>query len=496
MRKNKQWPRYATALLAILLVAASMLTLASCGNTTETTETEGASGTATIPETVPETESPDKTLDVPDVNYNGYTFRVLSVDHDSLYTMLDVEDFTSDAVNTAIYERNRIIEDRFGIQFECEGDDWPNMYNRLSLQVNAGTSGGDAYDLIMLIGREAFQAAVNNLLLPYDRLEYIDTEKEYYFRTLNEMFEIGGHTFFAYGKDNLNVMGQAGSIIFNKEIAKDIHTEDLYALVRDREWTYEKLFTYAEAASGDLNGDGKYELGVDRFGMIGRHDLTIPGFWVCAGEFLIEKDESDMPVANMVGNQRLFDIMQETLAHIDSNAYYINMCDYVGTFMQDGTLFLSTPVCDLYELRAMETDYGVLPFPKYDTAQESYITRSIDGWIHCVPTTCQDSEMTSIIMQAIAYYSDQTVYDAYYNQALSTKFLRDSDSVEMIELMLTSLRVDFGDTIWQSTLRAPMVDRMIQQGSQTGVSSLFTSHQRKAQREIDKLARYLEKQDS
>ncbi len=488
--------RILCSLLAGLLLA-STLTLASCGESTETKQTETSAQTPTEAGTVIETEGPEQTLDVPDKNYNGYTFRVLSIDMDSMYTMMDVEKITSDTVNDAIYERNRIIEDRFGIRFECTGDMWTNMYNHLSTQVNAGTTGGDAYDLIMLIGREAFQAAINNMLLPYDRLEYLDLDKDYYFRTINEKFSLGGHTFFAYGKENLNVMAQAGGMIFNKEIAEDIHTGDLYALVRNQEWTYDKLFTYAEAAAGDLNGDGQYELGVDRLGLIGHYDITVPNFWICAGEFLVEKDKNNLPVSTMSTNERLVNVMQEALEHIDGDAYSVlALGDVVGSFAQDQALFLSTSLSNLYNLRAMETDYGVIPFPKYDSAQESYITRSIDAWLHCVPTTCQDTEMTSIIMQAIAYYSNLTVYDAYYEQALTTKFLRDADSVEMIELMLDSLQVDLGDTIWQSSLRAPIVDRIVQNGSQTGLSSMLTSYQRQANRLIKEVETYLDKLDS
>ncbi len=495
MEKSNGLKRYLCLAQAFALILVSMLTLISCGNTSESTEPESFAGTVTVPETVAETEDPDQTLDVPDVNYNGYTFRVFSAKHESLYTMLDVEKITSEPVNDAIYERNRIIEDRFGIKFECEGDAWTNMYGHLSLQVNSGTSGTDGYDLIMLNARDAYKAALNNYLLPYDRLEHVNIEKDYYFRSINDKYRLGEHTFFAFGKDNINVMGFSCGLIYNKKLAEDIHVENLYDTVRNQAWTYDKMFAYAELAVSEDNGDGKFELGVDTLGMIGHFDVSVPAFWISAGEYLVEKDGNNMPVSNMSGNQRLIDIMQESLNHLDSNAYSVlALGEVYNAFKQDKALFLVATIHFLHDLRSMETDYGVLPFPKYDAAQEDYITRSVDGWLHCVPTTCQNTEMTSIIMQALAYYSNQTVYDAYYEQALTSKFMRDSDSVEMVELMLSTLQVDLGDTIWYEQIRGPIVEKMISQGKETGLASLFKSYQRKANSEIKKVESFLDKQ--
>ncbi len=498
MMRMERLRRLLCPALAVLLAAVSLAGLTSCGETVESRETAGLTNAPTAPGTMAETEGPSQTLDVPDVHYNGLSFRVLSIEFDdSAYTRLDVEGYTSEPVNDAIYERNRLIEDRFGIRFECESDGWPSMYQRLSLQVNSGTTGGDAYDLIMLIDREAFQAALKNFLMPYEELAYMDLDKDYYFRSINKQYRFGDHTFLAYGKENLNVIGFSVGLMYNKTLAADQRLEDLYDTVRGGAWTYEKLFTYAEAAVADVNGDGSLRLGEDVLGMIGLADATVPCFWISAGQPLIAKDEDNMPVCALEGNERIMGIMQDTLRHIETDAYSFvvtGTADVYTPFMQDQALFLCSEIHKLFELRAMETDYGVLPFPKYDTAQESYITRSEAAWLHCVPTTCRDTEMTGIILQALAYYSDKTVYDAYYEQALQTKLMRDADSVEMLELMLNTLQVDLGDTIWYAQLRGPIVSRMLQEGSHTGLASLFKSYQRTANRELNKALAYLDRQ--
>ncbi len=488
---NGQMKRYACLILAITMLLASLALLASCGDTSGSTETEGSTNAAITAGTNVETESPRQTLDVPDVNYNGETFRVLSIDFETYYTMLDVEKITGEQVNDAIYERNRIIEDRFGIKFACEGDDYSKTYARLDTLVNAGDH---EYDLIMLIDRDAFKATLNNYLLPYSEMRYVNLDKDYYFQSINEQYRIGNQTFFAYGRDCVNVLGFAVGVMYNQQLAADVGAGDLYDAVRDQTWTYEKMFEYADAAASDLDGNGVFELGEDRLGLIGHYDNVMPCFWISADEMLIEKNEEDIPTCRLDGNVRMIDIMQDVLNRVDTNAYSVlALGDVVGAFTENKALFYTHALNTLSSLRNMEAAYGVLPFPKYDAAQKDYITRSAAGWLHCVPTTCKDPEKTGIILQALAYYSSKTVYDAYYSQALTSKLLRDADSAEMVELMLSTLRVDLGDTIWYEQLRMPLVDKMVQNGNQTGLVSLFKANQRKADKEIGKVVSFLEK---
>ncbi len=501
-RNRIRKPRYLCWFAALLLMTTSLLSLASCADNSEKpAETGRTTDTAMMIESTTdvdaETEVPKDTLDVPDVNYNGYVFRVRSIKFDTQYTMLDVEKITSEPVNDAIYERNRLIEDRFGIRFQCDGESWQKNLGTMRNQVNAGYREGESYDLIMLIDREAYTAAVSNFLLPYEKMEYVDMDTDYYFRDINQKYRFGDHTFFAFGRDSINVLGFSAGLLFNKTIAEDQKLGNLYDTVRDHEWTYERLFTYAEAAASDLDGDGKYTTGTDMMGLIGHHDDTVPCFWVSAGEYLISKDENNLPISTMDGNERLINIMQDALNHLDLNAYdvYTATSDIDGAFMNDLALFYSDSIRHLANIRAMETDYGLLPWPKYNADQENYITRSYAAWPHCVPTTCQDPEMTGIILQALAYYSRDKVYDAYYEQSLSTRYLRDSDSVEMLQLMLSTLQVDLGDTIWLETLGAPIVGRMRSSGAKTALASTFKSFQRKGDQQIRIAIDFIEEQN-
>ena len=481
------------SLLMSLCLLAGSLSLAACSTPNgENDTTDG--GSIGESETI---EDPRATLDNPEVNYDGYTFRVRSIASETHYTALDPGKLTGEAVNDAIYERNRKIESEYGIEFQCDTSDITANYVTMEKQVMAGT-GDDGYDLIMLISRNAFSAALQNYLINYERLPYVDTDKEYYFGDINKQFTIGNNTFFAYGSENINVFSLSSALFFNKEIVTEQGMGNLYDDVRNRKWTYDRLYTLAAQATGDTNGDGSVRFGDDVLGLIGNYDRTIPCFWIAAGEKLIVKDGEDLPVYTAQGNERMIDIMQEAAAQFASEAFDVYGADErrLQTFMDGKALFLSTGIGELHRLKAVELDYGVLPWPMYDENQKDYVSRCGDAWLHCVPTNTKDPERTSVIMQALAYYSYGTVYKAYYDQALTAQYVRDPDSVDMMQIILSTLSVDLGDTIWFESLRFPITKTFLDKKGNIGMASTFKIYERAAKREIDKVTDFLAEKDN
>ncbi len=467
--------RLLSLLLCVILTAGA---LAGCADNNDPGEDTGIGSAAA---TEIETEAPDpyKTLDNPDVTFGGKVFNVLSIEHDSLYTAMDVPGITSEPVNNAIYERNRMIESKYDFKFRTDTDIWQNTSAIMERQVEAGSS-DDGYDLIMLICREAYSATLKNYLRNYEDLTFIDLNKEYYFSDINAQFSIGGKNFFAYGADSINALGQTNCLTFNKKIASDRAFGDLYEMVNNKTWTYDKLFTLAAESVEDKNGDGKLVIGEDVLGFIGDFDLTIPTVWVCAGEPLIAKDEDDLPYMNCSSNDRFFEATQKGLDAFASNycSVFTANDDKTDVFAANRAMFYCGCVCHLSYLKSMPEDYGVVPFPMYDENQGAYHSRLVDGWIHCVPATCKDPDMTSIIMQALAYYSFNTVYDVYYENALTAKYVRDQESVEMLKLILSTLFVDLGDTVWYAKLRAPIVDKIVADKGSTALASTIKSYRR------------------
>jgi len=237
-------------------------------------------------------------------------------------------------------------------------------------------------------------------------------------------------------------------MMFNKKLAAELEIENLYELVRSGKWTIDKYFDIARAATKDLNGDGVMD-NQDRYGIISRRTLPYSCFWIGSGIKTVTKDENDLLVFTGQ-DEKLFGILEKVYQNLFGGSpisYGFDWGDDTNRrnmFANDQGLLHVDTIGDIVALRAMETDFGILPFPKYDEAQERYYARVIDGWINCVPNMSTDVERTSLIMEALAVESKNITMPAYYEINLRTKHSRDDESQDMIELVAESRTIDIG----------------------------------------------------
>ena len=124
------------------------------------------------------------------------------------------------------------------------------------------------------------------------------------------------------------------------------------------------------------------------------------------------------------------------------------------------------------DLRNMEADFGILPYPKYSAAQENYYSRIEACDLTCVPVTNSDLEKTSVILEAMACVSAEKVIPEYYEVALKSKYSRDSESAYMLDLIFNNRVFDLGDTIWCDDLRDGLFRIMYQDNDRNVVSQV------------------------
>ncbi len=92
----------------------------------------------------------------------------------------------------------------------------------------------------------------------------------------------------------------------------------------------------------------------------------------------------------------------------------------------------------------MESDYAILPAPKYDEAQEEYSTMVHDSArVLAVPVTSSKLEATGAFLEAFAAESYRTVTDVYFNTILKEKLARDQYVAEVLDIILEGVYFDF-----------------------------------------------------
>jgi len=188
-----------------------------------------------------------------------------------------------------------------------------------------------------------------------------------------------------------------------------------------------------------------------------------PPLWQAAGISIITKDKDDYHV--FAGdNARVYDVLDKIYENfcggdkIYFDGYYdksTHFGDYTqlqvaqNQFANGHGLFYADAISLVPLLRAMETDFGILPVPKYDESQDKYYTSS-KGWINCVSVSATDLGRTSAVMEALAVESKNYTVPAYIEVALRTKYSRDDESSEMLDIIEKSRTLDLCFSLYGS----------------------------------------------
>jgi len=96
-------------------------------------------------------------------------------------------------------------------------------------------------------------------------------------------------------------------------------------------------------------------------------------------------------------------------------------------------------------MREMDSDFGILPYFKYDETQQDYFT-TIGSWhsvFFCVPNGQKDVERTGIITEVLASESYELT-EAYYDKTLKGKTTRDEESSAMLDIIFANRVYDLG----------------------------------------------------
>ena len=441
-------------IFAIILLSATLFT--ACSTPATDSPSDNPADTAaetTISEAADTNEPAVDDDDLPVKDYDGYNFRIYSRDTDWFHGNIIVEEYNGDVLNDAIFDRNLKISQRFNVEFSEETGTDTNAPR------NAVLAGEDAYDIVNARCTAALTLAEEHLTISVDLLPYIDLDKNYWNTAMTTELAVGDKVYLPVGDMNLTFMDYACIMLFNKKLHTDFQLDDPYALVRDGNWTFDKYLNMALAVTDDLNGDGAMT-DADRYGTLGSAVFAGYSLIMSTGVKSINKNSANEPVFEIASDTKFVEMWTSVLETLYNRSQWFDtgtggQADPVmnNFFKADQALFYSTTFYEIEAMRDMDTDFGIIPHPKYSESQSDYNTRVAFFDMMTVPVTVKDLEMVSIIIEALTCESGKTVFPAYYDVAVSTKATRDDESVEMLELIKNSRVLDLGDTIWCDQIR-------------------------------------------
>ena len=435
-----------------LLLAAAMLTAGvSCGETAS--EAGGNTNDTQAAQTDAVTEEPEDSLaarmkvddGVPTVDYAGKTFNILGDDAcEDYYTM---EAQTGDVLDDSIFQRNAALEERFNIKITAQVREETQLTPTLKASVMAGD---DEFQLFAGHIIYAGMAICDGLYYNWYDVPGIDFSKPWWSDSNVQDLTYDGLAVLAMGDFALTTIDSTYCFYFNKQIAADYDLPDMYQLVNDGKWTADKLIEISKDIYRDLNGDGVADEN-DFYGYaIGARSPINVYLW-SFGEKL-GKQQPDGTVIMDYFNDKVVDIYSK-LYDMTWGSEGVFVRYKQDDFMIPDDMFVNNQVLFLPEvfrfadqdLRDFNTDYGIIPYPKWDEAQTDYYTM-VDGGHEglAIPASAQELEFVGAITEALNAESWKRVVPTYYDIVLKTKGTRDEVSVSMLDYILQHRIFDFG----------------------------------------------------
>ncbi|MCL2517967.1 MAG: extracellular solute-binding protein [Oscillospiraceae bacterium] len=372
------------------------------------------------------------------------------------------ESENGDIVNDAIYRRNAAVEERLNVKLNViPGPGWQNYDMAMNNMRRSVASDEQAYDIISGWSARVPILAAEGLFLNLYGLKYLNFSEPWWNKSITDELTIAGKLNFASGDINTSLLGTCLIIFENFKIREDLNLPNIYDTVFDNKWTFDYMNNLVKDIYQDLNGDGIRDI-EDFYGAGWHQGNYLVAFLSSSNVHMTKKDADNIPyldiehekIAALVNkvydfiynNEGVFDTGQEIMEMFVNNRCYISA----------GYLYFP----NVY-YRNMESDYGIIPYPKYDEHQEKYMT-GIQNGLHlmCVPKNCAKTDAVGAFMEAMASESYKSVTPVYFETAMKIKYARDEIVPKMLDIIRDGVDLNFakiysyslGD-VWDGPMR-------------------------------------------
>ncbi len=443
------------ALVLALIMLLSMLVACGGNSDPKNKDEEEIKGTA---------ENPN----LPAKDYGEYEFTFITNEggaYNTRYIVSEGED--GEILDSAIAKRNSIIEEKYNIkirQFKVS-----EILTTVRTQIMGGAC---EFDAILASCSNLSTMAQENLLLNLLDIETFNWDKSYWDSNSKDQLMIGNKLFFANCALNIHTIGFC--VFFNKKLVEDFQLADPYELMKKNEWTIDNWANMVNSISVDVDQDG-HMTEFDMYGTLTEHHNPRM-FLYASGLRATTNDETGYPQLTLMQNGDKTVTLYEKLKQVftDTSHSYCMDCSSVKfdseqyphkysylryLFTQDLYLFHYTSEGSLVEFADMVSEFGVLPFPKYDEHQDGYKTiYPYNNNLLALPNIQDNLDRTAAIIEDMNYVSSFTVVPTWFETLLTRRYVRDDESEETLHILRNNCVYDIGLYYNFGNLRSEILD--------------------------------------
>jgi hypothetical protein len=448
--KTMNTKRFIAMLLAVMM---SVAALASCAGSDDDT-----------PVTRPTSENSDDGTDFIEADFDGDEFVFLAADPDDYSSdqgnryyaeTLDPESVSGNLRDNAAFERNLAVEEKYNVEIKTI------LCTNPAAELSGYYMSGDiCFDVIYGWANRLGAQITQNYFYDWYDVDNIDLEAEYWSPSAIDDLTIADRLFLCTNDTSINKLAHAEMLFFNKQILEEYNLTSPHDYVDSDTWTVDQYLEMVKAVSEELDGDNKFTKN-DRYGLLNESFVSL-----MAGAGMSYTDKSDDGTYTVaIGSEKVINFLEKVKTTLSDTSHVISLdtirgdgegpgeyndiWEYARSYFATGhSLFITGNAKTTEEFRDMEDPYGVVPLPKYDTTQDRYYA-TVDSCacIFAIPFDPRNIEMTGIIMEYMAYKSNELYIPAYYETTIKTQRMQDEKDQEMLDIIKNSTRYEWTDII-------------------------------------------------
>ncbi len=480
---------------AILLLAVMFIPcLAACGENTPAVTTPAVTDPSDSSELI--TDPSETAYPFSDATYDGAAFRIHVSGNMTNMNDFKVTEDADDVINSSRFRWLTTVSEKYDISIEHEAElafgSAGGSGNGFQQLKKSFTAADYNYQAAMTGTYDVAQAALQGYLSDLNGIEGLDLTNEWWDQKANQDMTIHGKMYYTTGDISLTDNQVTHCILFNKELAKSI--EDPYQLVFDNKWTFEKLAEMALQVSEDVNGDDKMDR-YDKYGLLTWNDSMLQILASAQQRICTVNDESEITltvyndtIASLFDDYNELVFTQKNVINYQ-NGYSQNDWDplRLAMFDEGRAMFYMTLFTTVPKHRDSDVDFGILPFPKYDSSQSDYghQVSAFHGQFLCVPAFIEDEKFVADILEYLAATGKDIMTPAYYEKTLVGTHFRDEESGEMLDIIFASRVYDIG-IYYNIGGYKDMVANLIKTPNPS-FSRMYNAYKNKAEKELTSL---------
>ena len=451
--------RFLALVLTVLMLLPAMVACASDDAGKPADSTPPAEGTQAPASTAPTSTEPEFKPTLPEVRYDGEELVIVHRSPDETYyaeIYIQAEERNGDLLNDAVYKRNTTMEEKYGIDIVSVIE--ANPQNAISVAAQAQS---DEYDIAFPKMKSINAITTSGYLYNLHDLDHVDFTKPYWDTNFDQDITLYGKLYAMVSDISLMTLIGTRGIIFNRDLAKENNLEDPYDLVKNNQWTLDKMIEMSLAVSADLDGNQAFD-DLDQYGML-TESSNFRYMVIASGVDLFTRDADGNPIVGFM-NEKSISVIEKLRSIYNDETHaiaYESLKNTAGAAALDGAywsygrkifangqiLFVQNGASSMNQIASFEMsqEYGILPNPKYDSAQQRYYhAPDEETTVLVVPSANNDYDRLGVLLEDLAYYSSQTILPTYYETVIKIRRAPVPEVAEMLDIIKNSIAYNLG----------------------------------------------------